>query len=131
MNAQKTILVVDDDENLREILKVGLQKEGYHVVTAKNGKEGIKRFDEWHPNLIILDVRMPVMDGYNFYSNMREKLEKTPCPIIGLTGETHIENLFEDFNIDLYVSKPFDIEKLLQKIAVMIVQEKVEKDEGT
>ena len=116
MSSKNTILVIDDDDNLREILSVGLEKDGHQVVTAQNGQEGIERFEECHPNLIILDVNMPVMDGYNFYANIREKLENKPCPIIGLTGEAVVEGLFEDFNIDLYITKPFDIEELKLRV---------------
>jgi CheY-like chemotaxis protein len=113
---QPVVLVVEDDESIRQVLELALRDEGYRVVTAADGALALAALAELQPQLILLDARMPVMDGAAFARAYRA----TPgphAPILLLTAarETEIE-LVEPF-VDAILAKPFDIEALLRLIA--------------
>ena len=116
MAESKKILVVDDEEQLALALKIRLQSHGYQVVTAHNGQQALEQATKEKPDLIILDVLMPVMDGYSCLREVNARFGRGKVPIIILTARERMKDLFELEGIEDYVIKPFDHEDLLIRI---------------
>lgn len=113
--SNETILVIDDIETNRYLLKEWLTSFGFQVILAENGYEALKICESQKPNLVITDLVMPVMDGFETARNLKEKLETNNIPIIALSASTLIdkpEGYFDD-----YLIKPVNIGQLLKKIA--------------
>ncbi|PWN05945.1 DNA-binding response regulator [Rhodohalobacter mucosus] len=130
--SKKTILVVDDEQDLLDLIEYNLKKEGYNVIKAENGLEGIKAAREHHPNLVLLDIMMPKMDGIETCEHLRADPELKHIPIIFLTArsdeKTEIEGL--DKGADDFITKPISTTKLLSRInAVMRRFEETEEEE--
>lgn len=87
--ANEKILVVDDDTNICELLRLYLTKEGYQVTTANDGEEGLEKFNQLKPDMVLLDVMMPRMDGLEVCRRIR-KLGNTPVMMLTAKGETSI-----------------------------------------
>ena len=116
MAEAKKILVVDDEQQLALAVKIRLQSRGYQVVTASDGQQGLEMAEREHPDLIILDVLMPVMDGYSCLRELNTRFGRGKIPIIVLTARDRMKDLFELEGIEDYVIKPFDHEDLLMRI---------------
>ena len=110
--AAEKILVVDDDNNICELLRLYLEKEGYEVTIAHNGADAVKLFQEISPNLMLLDIMLPVLDGWQVCREVRKFSDK---PIIMLTakGETFDKVLGFELGADDYVVKPFDAKEVM------------------
>lgn len=115
----KTILVVDDNERLRTLVKSYLTQEGYSVVTAQNGREALFMAREEKPDLIVLDLMMPEMDGYEF---MRVHRQERPTPIIILTAKIEETDalLGLELGADDYIAKPFSMRILTARIRAVL-----------
>ena len=113
------ILVVDDDKNICELLRLYLEKDGYDVKLAFDGKEGMDKFQSYNPDLILLDVMMPNMDGWQV---CREIRKTSQCPIIMLTAksETIDKVLGLELGADDYVVKPFDAKEVVARIKAIL-----------
>lgn len=109
------ILVVDDEKSIVDILKFNLQKEGFQVFTGSDGQEALEIFDNCHPDLLILDVMMPRLSGYDVCRKIREK---SMVPIIMLTARTEEVDavLGLELGADDYVTKPFSIRELMARV---------------
>ena len=116
MAIQKKILVVDDEEQLALALKIRLQSHGYQVVTAHDGQQALKVVAQEKPDLVILDVLMPVMDGYSCLRQLNALFGRGKIPVIILTARDRMKDLFELEGIEDYIIKPFDHEDLLLRI---------------
>ena len=116
LNASKTILVVDDDPTVRKLLQTRLEAAFYQVITALDGEEGLAKFREEKPDLIILDVMMPKMDGYTFVQEFKKIGDLRATPIIMVTAQESMEDIFKIEGINDYIVKPFQMENLLQKV---------------
>ncbi len=110
-----TILVVDDDERTQHMLGSMLRLEGYRVITASSGEEALEQFDHETPDLVILDIMMPGIDGYDLCQQIREFSQ---VPIIMLTAKDSEQDTIEglDVGADDYVTKPFLSKELLARI---------------
>jgi signal transduction histidine kinase/DNA-binding response OmpR family regulator len=115
----KNVLVVDDIESNILLLKELLIKVGLNVITAQNGYEAIKRINDLKPDLIIMDLMMSVMSGYEAAKIIKEEKETANIPIIALTASI-LENDFNDENFDGFITKPVVFEKLLKEIGKFI-----------
>ena len=113
---QSRILIIDDQETIRKSLKLALEREGYLVDTAENGREAIRKSKEAFYNMALVDLRLPDMDGIELLTKMRETVPKMVKIII--TGYPSLENAIEAVNrgADGYVVKPYTMEGLLLKI---------------
>ena len=111
----RKILVVDDEMNIVNILAFNLKKEGYEVITAFDGAEGIKKAYEQEPDLILLDVMMPIIDGYEACRKIRERFQ---IPIIMLTAKAEEVDkvLGLELGADDYVTKPFSVRELMARV---------------
>ena len=113
------ILVADDDLNICELLRLYLEKEGFEVVMAHDGEEAVARFESEKPSLILLDIIMPKLDGWQVCRQIRQKSD---CPIIMLTakGETFDKVLGLELGADDYVVKPFDTKEIVARIKAVL-----------
>ncbi len=120
--AGKRILVVDDDRNLRKIIQTNLELAGYDVSTAAGGDEAMHVLDSMQPDLVVLDVMMPVMDGFEVARRIRRHPSNTHVPIIMLTAKGEVEDKLEGFEAgaDDYMTKPFGPQELLARVKAKI-----------
>ncbi len=120
--SKKTIMVVDDTEEIVTLLKLILETEGYLVQSAYRGKEVFKLLEEQKPDLIILDVMMPQMDGLEVLTRLKENPDTASIPVILLTALVQQENIIEGYKTgaDYYISKPFSPTQLLEGINLML-----------
>ena len=104
------VLVVDDDPDIRELLVSVLSDDGYQAESARNGRDALEMLDRWPADLIILDLMMPVMDGWTFAARMKEKWA---IPFVVLSAATDVDRHALEMGAADVVPKPFDIERLL------------------
>ncbi len=117
--ANEKILVVDDDKNIAELLRLYLQKEGYEVVVANDGEEGVAAFEAHQPAMVLLDLMMPKLDGWEVCRRIRKSSD---APIIMLTakGETFDKVLGLELGADDYMVKPFDAKEVVARIKAVL-----------
>ena len=115
---RKKILVVDDDQDLLKLLKVRIEGEGYEFMSAGDGEEMLKLLNAQKPDLVMLDIMMPKMDGYTALREMRNQDNFKDIPVIILTAKDKhkMEDLFKLEDVRFFVEKPFDTKDLLEKI---------------
>lgn len=120
MNTDKRILIADDDEQIRELLVFDIQSSGYVVDEAENGEVALKKALENNYDLILLDVMMPKMNGYDVCRNIR--LVKPKVPILMLTAKGSLTDKTEGFDVgaDDYLVKPFEIQEVLLRIRALL-----------
>jgi len=116
------ILIVDDSLTVRKITGRLLAREGFAVVTAKDGIDALERIDEQIPDVILLDIEMPRMDGFEFTRRIRRDSKYAHIPIIMITSRTAEKhrNLARELGVDLYLGKPFQEEELLRNLREML-----------
>lgn len=114
----KKVLVVDDDSILRTVLKHTLEQQGYQVKTVHSGKEALAVFDQDIPDIVVSDVSMPEMDGFEFCRQLRSQPSGQLVPFIFLSAKTDLEQRIEGHSsgADDYLTKPFEMKELLAKI---------------
>lgn len=115
MSERPRILVVDDEPQLTRVLRTGLTSRGYDVRAAADGLAGFETFTDWHPDLVITDLAMPVMDGLELCRRLRA-ISAVPIIVLSAKGEekTKVEAL--DMGADDYITKPFGIDELLARV---------------
>jgi DNA-binding response OmpR family regulator len=106
----KTILIVEDELDIAEALQATLEAQGYRVVLAANGREALEGLDEVRPDLAIVDVMMPVLDGRETCRLMRERPEYGSMPIVLMTAARAVERTGRWW--DAFLAKPFDLDRL-------------------
>ena len=120
--AKQTILVVDDEKDLLDLIEYNLKKEGFAVLKAENGEEGIKIAKDHKPDLVLMDIMMPKMDGMEAVEQMRADEDLKSIPIIFLTArsdeKTEVEGL--DKGGDDYITKPISTTKLISRIKAVL-----------
>lgn len=122
---QKRILIVDDDDEIRDLLEFDVSHSGYFVDTARDGLEGLNKALNNSYDLILLDVMMPKMNGFDVAKNIRQA--KLNIPILMLTAKGTIDDKTEGFEsgVDDYLVKPFDIQEVLLRIRVLLRRNQV------
>lgn len=120
--AKQTILVVDDEKDLLDLIEYNLRKEGFNVLKAENGEEGIAMAKEHSPDLVLLDIMMPKMDGLQAVEEMRKDNELKKIPIILLTARSDEKTEVEGLNkgSDDYITKPISTTKLISRIKAVL-----------
>ena len=115
----KTILIVEDDPNISELVQMYLEKEGYHTKIAADGGQGVALFRQVRPDLVLLDIMLPVMDGWQVCRELRKTMK---MPIIMLTakGETEDKVSGLEMGADDYIVKPFEVKELLARVHAVL-----------
>jgi CheY-like chemotaxis protein len=108
------ILVVDDDPNILDVVSELLDMEGYRVTTAANGAEALRVVEQQLPSLVLLDMRMPVLDGWGFAKELRARGVK--LPILVMTAAQNARVWAEEIGAQGYVAKPFEVPALLDAV---------------
>lgn len=124
----KKVLVVDDEKNIVTIIAFNLKKEGYEVVTASDGEEGIRKTFEEKPDLILLDIMMPKVDGYEACKKIREHYD-TPIIMLTARAEEVDKVLGLELGADDYVTKPFGIRELMARVKANLRRKEVVQKE--
>jgi two-component system alkaline phosphatase synthesis response regulator PhoP/two-component system response regulator VicR len=109
------ILVCDDERHIVRLIQVNLERQGYNVVTAYDGKEGLEKVRAEKPDLCVLDVMMPYMDGFEVLKNIRRDPDTEATPVIMLTAKAQDKDVFEGYSYgaDMYLTKPFNPMELI------------------
>ena len=115
----KKILVVDDDQNIRNMLRIYFENEGYEVKTAADGNEGISSFKLYEPDLVLLDIMLPGKDGWQVCRELREGSNK-PIIMITAKGEVFDKVLGLELGADDFVVKPFDMKELSARVKAVL-----------
>ena len=117
---QKSLLIVDDDDEIRELLEFDLAQSGYKVDTAQNGLEGLEKAVSNYYDLVLLDVMMPKMNGFDVCKNIRKS--KPELPVLLLTAKGTIDDKTQGFDCgaDDYLVKPFDIQEVLLRVRALL-----------
>jgi two-component system, OmpR family, alkaline phosphatase synthesis response regulator PhoP len=104
------VLVCDDERHIVRLIQVNLERQGYIVVTAFDGKEGLEKIRSEKPNVVVLDVMMPYMDGFEVLKTIRREPETEALPVIMLTAKAQDKDVFEGYHYgaDMYLTKPFN-----------------------
>lgn len=104
------VLVCDDERHIVRLIQVNLERQGYTVVTAFDGKEGLEKVRSEKPDLMVLDVMMPYMDGFEVLKTLRREPEYESLPVIMLTAKAQDKDVFEGYHYgaDMYLTKPFN-----------------------
>ena len=125
---QTTILIIDDDAKIRKLLSINLRSLGYTVVTAIDAMHGLRAFDDYSPDLVLLDVMMPGVDGFTALSQIRTKSD---VPVIMLTARDQVADKVRGFELgaDDYLPKPFALEELFGRVKAVLRRTKVRPDE--
>ena len=118
----KTILLIDDEIDIRKLTKIVLEGAGYKVTTAFRGKRGIKKAKKGKIDLIILDVMMPDMDGYEVIKNLNQDKATKNIPVVFFSAKTQKKEIEKGLSLGArgYLTKPFDPEEFPQKIRKFI-----------
>ena len=113
------VLIVEDDSNIAQLLQLYLEKEGFETRIAAVGGKGVEEFRSWDPNLVLLDIMLPVMDGWAVCRKIREA-SKTPIIMMTAKGQTEDKVNGLEMGADDYIVKPFDMKEVLARIHAVL-----------
>ena len=116
---QYKILIVDDDENICELLRLYLEKDGFETIVANDGEQAVQFASKYSPDLILLDIMLPKLDGWQVCREIR-KTSETPIIMLTAKGETFDKILGLELGADDYVSKPFDTKEVIARIKAVL-----------
>ncbi|MGL4773008.1 MAG: response regulator transcription factor [Clostridium sp.] len=130
--ADEKVLIVDDEEHILELLKFNVENAGYKVFTANNGLDALKIAKEEKPNLLLLDVMLPGMDGLDVCKEIRRNNETKNCFIIMLTAKSEeVDKILGlELGADDYITKPFSIRELLARVKAMLRRRYASEESG-
>jgi CheY-like chemotaxis protein len=119
-NARRVVLVVEDDESIRKVITDVLEERGFRVVTAANGVEALGELDTERPDVMVLDLLMPVMHGWEFMESYAEKTGGERIPIVVVSVNPVLPRSFSRFGVHTVVGKPFDVDDLLDSVEAAV-----------
>jgi len=124
------LLVVDDDKMIQEVLTIKLERSGYRIKVANNGLDALKLIEEEIPALVLLDINMPGMNGYEVTKKLRSKEETCTLPILMLTAYGGLKHITKGLEIgaDDYLTKPFEPEEVLVRVKSILRVRQIEKN---
>ncbi len=126
----KKILVVEDDVNIADLLRLYLEKEGYEVVLASDGGKGVEQFRKQQPDLVLLDIMLPVLDGWGVCRTIRTESD-TPIIMLTAKGETEDKVMGLKLGADDYITKPFEMREMLARIEAVLRRSGAEPEKDT
>ncbi len=116
---KKKILIVDDDQNIAELISLYLTKEFFECEIAEDGETALEKYEEFHPNLILLDIMLPGIDGYDVCREIRKK-DATPIIMLSAKGEVFDKVLGLELGADDYIIKPFDTKEMVARVKAVL-----------
>jgi two-component system chemotaxis response regulator CheY len=116
MRTPKDIMVIDDDADIREAIGQVLELEGYSVVSAKDGRDGLEKLQTIFPKLILLDLMMPVMNGIEFKMELNAIPDLAPIPVVVLSADSSIQEKSSKIGVPAYLKKPVSVESLVDLV---------------
>ncbi|MBF0574042.1 MAG: response regulator, partial [Desulfamplus sp.] len=119
---KKRILVVEDESHIAEGIKLNLTIQGYDVKIAPDGASGVENWRSWNPDLIVLDVMLPMIDGFSLLRIIRREDEKLPVLILSAKGSVEDKIYGLRCGVDDYLAKPFDLDELLLRVERLITK---------
>lgn len=123
MTENRSILVVDDDEDTRAMVRSVLRGHGFETLEAEDGHEALELLNSHTPALVLLDIMMPGLSGYDVVSQMKQDEETTKIPIVMLSAKGDPEDLltgYKDYGVEYYITKPFTTRQLLAGIKLVL-----------
>lgn len=128
----KKILAVDDERHIVRLVQVNLERAGYEVVTAYDGKDALEKVASEQPDLVVLDVMMPYMDGFEVLQNLRKNQATRELPVIMLTAKAQDADVFRGWQsgVDCYLTKPFNPMELISFVKRIFKSLEGGDDEG-
>ena len=125
----RKVLIVEDDSNIAELLRLYLEKEDFETEVASDGGKGVELFCSFHPDLVLLDIMLPVMDGWSVLKKIRET-DKTPVIMLTAKGETSDKVAGLEGGADDYIVKPFETKEVLARIHAVLRRYGAEEGSG-
>ncbi len=119
-SGKKRILVIEDEAHIAEGIQLNLSLAGYDTSIAPDGIDGLEQWRQWRPDLIVLDVMLPMLDGFSILKTIRNEDEKIPVLILSARGDTKDKVKGLQFGVDDYLSKPFDLEEFLLRVGRLL-----------
>ncbi|MBU7586793.1 MAG: response regulator [Nostoc sp. TH1S01] len=120
---KRKVLIAEDDEDIRDLFSLILEREGWEVNQAKDGKEALEKILEWQPDLLILDYHMPELTGLEVYNYLQ--LLEIEIVIILMSSHAYLEKIATDVGINYYIRKPCTITQILQTVNLAYTKSKV------
>lgn len=120
------ILVVEDQEDVAQLIEVVLETEGYTVAIAKTGPDGLRLSREWNPDLILMDIMLPGVDGGTLISRLRREPETANLPIVAMSASRTLRDRSNELEADALLPKPFNIDALLVQVQFLLDKDKPE-----
>ncbi|MCG6909295.1 MAG: response regulator transcription factor [Deltaproteobacteria bacterium] len=130
-NTKKRILIVEDDHHIAEGLRLNLSLQGYDVMTAENGNAGLKAWKHWQPDLIVLDIMLPGIDGLSVLRSIRLEDERLPILILSAKAATDYKVKGLSYGVDDYLTKPFSLEEFLLRVERLLTRLSWYEENGT
>ncbi len=127
---KKRILVIEDEVHIADGIRLNLTLQGYEVKVAPDGIDGLEKWRSWHPDLIILDIMLPMIDGFSILKTIRQDDEKIPVLILSARGDTKDKVKGLRYGVDDYLAKPFDLEEFLLRVQRLITKKAWYTDEN-
>ena len=123
----RNILVVEDDRNISDLIRMYLEKEGFDVRIAYDGGKAVEEYDRQAPDMVLLDIMLPVMDGWSVCAHIREKAK---TPIIMLTAKSEVNDRITglEMGADDYLVKPFEMKELMARINAVLRRSEIPDD---
>lgn len=130
MSGKAKVLIADDEPHIRRILQFLLQNEGFDIQMAEDGLQAVEVIRDWHPDLVLLDVMMPHMDGFAVLQNIRENFETSNIPVIMLTAKGEVSDKVKGLRggANDYIIKPFDQDELLLRVGNLLNSSQRERE---
>jgi DNA-binding response OmpR family regulator len=122
---RRRVLVVDDDPNIRELIVTRLDLAGFDVRAARDGSHGLQRLNEFRPEAMVLDINMPIMDGFGLLTHMQGRGDTERVPTLVLTARNAVEDVRHAISLGArdYLAKPFRDEMLIQRVNRLFVRQ--------
>jgi CheY-like chemotaxis protein len=116
------ILVVEDQHDVAELIQVVLRGEGHTVAVARDGAQGLMLSRDWKPDLILMDIMLPGVDGGTLIARLRQEPETADVPIIAMSASRTLRDRTEELEADALLSKPFDVDALLVQVQFLLAR---------
>jgi DNA-binding response OmpR family regulator len=117
----KKILIIDDDPDIRELVGNRLKKNGFTIRTAQDGVEGMAMIKDYSPDLVIMDVMMPHLDGYSLLQELKFNLDLNGIPVMVLTARKDLKDIFDHMGKVCFMTKPFNPKTLVSSVKQCMV----------